>query len=96
LDDSILSESAGLRGAEGAGGAMEGSDLGSTVAAIMHHAPVLRSRHVAVREKTNIFAKSFMFRWILVYSLTHPNSFLLMRSLSRTLFVELRYHKLVT
>ena len=48
IDDSILSESA--RGSEeGMGGAMAGSDLGSTVAAIMHHAPVLRSRHVAVR-----------------------------------------------
>lgn len=45
IDDSILSE----RGTdEGVGGAMAGSDLGSTVAAIMHHAPVLRSRHVAV------------------------------------------------
>jgi hypothetical protein len=45
IDDSILSE----RGTdEGVVGAMAGSDLGSTVAAIMHHAPVLRSRHVAV------------------------------------------------
>ncbi|KAL3924619.1 MAG: hypothetical protein SGILL_000933 [Bacillariaceae sp.] len=45
-DDSILSEH--FRGAnEGTGGAMEGSDLGSTVSAIMYHAPVLRSKHVA-------------------------------------------------
>jgi hypothetical protein len=43
-DDSILAET----GRDGTGGAMELSDLGSTVAAIMHHAPALRSRHVAV------------------------------------------------
>ena len=30
-------------------GVMTGSDLGSTVAALMHHAPVLRHQHVAVR-----------------------------------------------
>jgi hypothetical protein len=47
IDDSILSESA-AGAAESGGGAMEGSDLGSTVSAIMHHAPVLRSRQVAV------------------------------------------------
>jgi hypothetical protein len=46
MDDSILSETG--RGAdEETGGAMEGSDLGSTVADIMHYAPVLRSNHVA-------------------------------------------------
>jgi hypothetical protein len=45
-DDSVLTEA--FRGAnEGTGGAMEGSDLGSTVTAIMHHAPVLRSRQLA-------------------------------------------------
>jgi hypothetical protein len=55
IDDSILSESA--RG-DAEGGAMEGSDLGSTVTAIMHHAPVLRSRHVAVSEK---LWRSFIF-----------------------------------
>ena len=49
IDDSILSESAVDTGAaESGGGAMEGSDLASTVSAIMHHAPVLRSRQVAV------------------------------------------------
>ena len=51
IDDSILSESAG----SAAGGAMEGSDLGSTVVAILHHAPVLRSEHVAVSIDTDIF-----------------------------------------
>jgi hypothetical protein len=44
MDDSILAEMSDDRG--GVGG---GFDLGSTVAAIMHHAPVLQSRHVAVR-----------------------------------------------
>ncbi|KAL3918168.1 MAG: hypothetical protein SGILL_004366 [Bacillariaceae sp.] len=45
-DDSILAEA--FRGAnEGTGGAMEGSDLGSTVTTIMHHAPVIRSRQLA-------------------------------------------------
>lgn len=44
IDDSILAET----GRDGTGGAMELSDLGSTVVAILHHAPVLRSRHVAV------------------------------------------------
>jgi hypothetical protein len=48
IDDSILAES-GASADEGVGGAMARSDLGSTVASIMHHAPVLRSRHVAVR-----------------------------------------------
>ena len=43
-DDSILAESA-----QDDGGVMGGSDLGSTVAAIMHHAPVLQCKHVAVR-----------------------------------------------
>ena len=47
IDDSILAES-GLGSDEGVGGAMARSDLGSTVASIMHHSPVLRSRHVAV------------------------------------------------
>lgn len=50
IDDSILSESAG-GASQGAGGAMEGSDLGPTVSVIMHHAPVLRSKHVAVSFK---------------------------------------------
>ena len=48
IDDSILAE-AGAGSDEGVGGAMARSDLGSTVASIMHHSPVLRSRHVAVR-----------------------------------------------
>ncbi|KAL3939161.1 MAG: hypothetical protein SGBAC_006069 [Bacillariaceae sp.] len=42
VDDSILNEST-----SGSGGAMEGSDLGATVAAIMCNASVLQSRHVA-------------------------------------------------
>ncbi|CAJ1953893.1 unnamed protein product [Cylindrotheca closterium] len=42
VDDSILNESTA-----GSGGAMEGSDLGATVAAIMCNASVLQSRHVA-------------------------------------------------
>ncbi|KAG7348251.1 hypothetical protein IV203_016956 [Nitzschia inconspicua] len=46
VDDSILSE-AGRGADEETGGAMEGSDLGSTVADIMHYAPVLRSNHLA-------------------------------------------------
>jgi hypothetical protein len=45
IDDSILNESGS---SAGTGGAMEGSDLGSTVAAIMFNASVLQSRHVAV------------------------------------------------
>ncbi len=48
IDDSILAET----GREDTGGAMELSDLGSTIAAIMHHAPVLQSRHVAVRSRS--------------------------------------------
>eukprot|EP00980_Cylindrotheca_fusiformis_P015907 scaffold4658_cov118-Cylindrotheca_fusiformis.AAC.13 len=44
IDDSILNESGS---STGTGGAMEGSDLGSTVAAIMFNASVLQSRHVA-------------------------------------------------
>ena len=52
MDDSALSEPS--RGqmttttAESVGDVMTGSDLGATVAALMHHAPVLRHRHVAV------------------------------------------------
>lgn len=47
IDDSTLAEAA--RQAESVGGAMVSGDLGSTVAALMHHAPVLRHKHVAVR-----------------------------------------------
>jgi hypothetical protein len=46
-DDSILAES-GKGIEESAGAATGGSDLGSTLASIMHHAPVLKSQHVAV------------------------------------------------
>lgn len=49
VDDSILNEST-----SGSGGAMEGSDLGATVAAIMCNASVLQSRHVAVSFFQNI------------------------------------------
>ena len=49
IDDSILSE-VGRGTGDDSAGAMVGSDLGSTVAAIMFHASVLRSRHVAVRK----------------------------------------------
>lgn len=45
-DDSILSEYSPATDDDG-GGAMEGSDLGSTIAAIMHYSPVLQSRHVS-------------------------------------------------
>jgi hypothetical protein len=47
IEDSILAES----GRDGTGGAMEFSDVGSTVAAILHYAPALKSQHVAVRGK---------------------------------------------
>lgn len=46
VDDSILNEST-------SSGAMEGSDLGATLAAIMCNASVLQSRHVAVSEYGN-------------------------------------------
>lgn len=49
MDDSILAEArTSARAIESVGGAMAGSDLASTVAALMHHAPVLRYMHVAV------------------------------------------------
>lgn len=43
MDDSILAEPV-----QDDGGVMGGSDLGSTIASIMHHAPVLQCNHVAV------------------------------------------------
>jgi hypothetical protein len=49
IEDSILAE--GRQGSTAMGsvcGAMVTSDLGSMVAALMHHAPVLRHRHIAV------------------------------------------------
>jgi hypothetical protein len=52
VDDSALSEpSRGgqMTSVDSVGDVMTGSDLGATVAALMHHAPVLRHRHVAVR-----------------------------------------------
>ena len=49
IDDSILAESPCNAVTVEAGGAMVGSDLGATVVSLMHHAPVLRHQHVAVR-----------------------------------------------
>lgn len=49
IEDSILAEARQGSAAVGSvGGAMIASDLGSTVAALMHHAPVFRHRHMAV------------------------------------------------
>jgi len=50
LVDSTLSEPARMSrvSADSVRGVMTGSDLGSTVASLMHHAPVLRHQHVAV------------------------------------------------
>ena len=45
IDDSILAES----DRDGTVGSIEFSDVGSTLASILHHAPVLKSQHVAVR-----------------------------------------------
>jgi hypothetical protein len=49
MEDSILSE-ARIMSSSTMGGVMAvGSDLGATVASLMHHVPVLRHDHVAVR-----------------------------------------------
>jgi len=45
IDDSILAES----DRDGTVDSIEFSDVGSTLASILHHAPVLKSQHVAVR-----------------------------------------------
>jgi hypothetical protein len=58
---------------------MEGSDLGSTVIAIMHHAPVLRSRQVAVSEK--LWRSSMK---VLFICLQYSNSVSYFASLSTT------------
>jgi hypothetical protein len=88
MDDSILSESSGYA-AQGAGGAMEGSDLGSTVAAIMHHAPVLRSKHVAVSTDSG---RSYKTRYTSFHST--PYTFFFPSFHNRMLFVELPFLKL--
>ena len=51
IDDSILAES----DRDATVGAIEFSDLGSTLASILHHAPVLKSQHVAVRVMVRLF-----------------------------------------
>jgi len=50
IDDSILAEArqGNNQAVDSVGGAMVASDLGSTLGSLMHHAPVLRHRHVAV------------------------------------------------
>ena len=58
MDDSILSESGKGGIEESVGAAMGGSDLGSTIASIMHHAPVLRSQHVAVSTMNHLSLSS--------------------------------------
>jgi hypothetical protein len=50
IEDSILAEARqGSADIGSVGGAVVASDLGSMVASLMHHAPVLRHQHVAVR-----------------------------------------------
>jgi hypothetical protein len=68
IDDSILSESA-----TESGGAMEGSDLGSTVAAIMFNTSVLQYRHVAVSTKN--LCLPFPRLLCATFSLSHYPSF---------------------
>jgi hypothetical protein len=48
MEDSSLSERARIHVTAGNEGVMVGSDLGSTVVALLHYAPVLRHQHVAV------------------------------------------------
>jgi hypothetical protein len=48
MEDSSLSERARSHVATGNEGVMVGSDLGSTVVALLHYSPVLRYQHVAV------------------------------------------------
>ena len=50
MTDALLSEPVSALDTTGSGGAVGGCDLGATVAALMHHAPVLRHRHLAVSE----------------------------------------------
>ena len=59
VDDSILSEPAKDLSEGSAGGAVTGCDLGSTIASIMHHAPVLNVCKTTAADKFHVLLYGF-------------------------------------